>query len=386
MTPKADDTSCVPRSVDRFSSDSLKWSHYQDTDTLPMWVADMDYRSAEPIIQALQKRICQGVFGYAVAPKETTRAIVDWLGSRHHWNIRPEWIVWTPGLVSALNVTCRAFASPTDQVLTLTPIYPPFMAAPKLSNRNLLTCPLKNTDGFYTIDFDKLESVVSEKTRILLFCNPHNPAGRVWEKETIYKLATFCLEHNILLCSDEIHCDLIIDKTAKHIPTATLSNEIAGNTITLMSPAKTFNLPGLNCGFAIIPNEQLRRRYKETACDIVPHVNALGYTACRAAYTQGLPWLNKVLDYLRQNHQILYDAINNISGLSINAVQATYLAWIDTRQLDLVNPGAFFKRAGIAVIDGSKFGEPGFVRLNFACSQENIQLATKRIRNAVENE
>lgn len=384
MTSEIDNPKHPQWLADRSGSDCLKWNHCKGTDILPMWVADMDVRSAEPIIEALHQRISQGDFGYSIPGHETNNAVMGWLKSRYNWAIRPEWIVWTPGLVCALNVVCRAFAEHNEEVLTFTPIYPPFLAAPGLSQRTLLTCPLKNTGGHYTIDFEKLESVVTERTKVLLFCSPHNPVGRVWEKEILLKLASFCLDRKLVLCSDEIHCDLILDTHVKHIPTATLSSKIAANTITLMSAAKTFNLAGLGCGFAIIPDEKLRKAYKHTARDIVPHVNALGYVACRAAFTQGLDWLNDVLDYLRENHRILLQAVNGIPRLSMAPVQATYLAWIDVRKLNLPNPAVFFTKAGIALLNGDDFGQPGFIRLNFACSRENLLLAIERIKTAVE--
>lgn len=371
--------------VDRADSDSLKWRRYHGTDILPMWVADMDVRSAEPIIEALHQRINHGVFGYGLPDDATVQAVVNWLQNRHNWQVHPDWIVWTPGLVTALNVVCRAFAQPHEAVFTWTPIYPPFLAAPGLSSRRQVTCPLTNTDGRYSIDVDTLESAVTPETRVMLLCNPHNPVGRVWDKELLRRLAVFCLEKNIVLCSDEIHCDLILDSALTHIPAATLGEEIAANTVTLMSPAKTFNLPGLGCGFAIIPDPKLRKAYKTAARDIVPHVNILGYTACRAAFTHGQRWLNDVLDHLRENQRILCDAINLIDGLSMAPAEATYLAWIDIRKLNLPNPIAFFQQAGVGLQNGLEFGQPGFVRLNFACSRENLLLGIERIKKAVED-
>ena len=371
--------------ADRSDSDCLKWGKYRGTDILPMWVADMDCRCAEPILQALHERIDHGVFGYTLASDEATQAVRHWLKTQHNWAIDPDWIVWTPGLVTALNVVCRAYAEPDEDVLTFTPVYPPFMESPQLSVRRLAKCPLKNDNGRYSIDFDRLKTTLTDKTRVLLLCNPHNPVGRVWEKETLQKLAHLCLQRNILLCSDEIHCDLILDETLRHIPTATLSDDIANNTVTLMSPAKTFNLPGLNCGFAIIPNAELRQRYKDTAKGIVPWNNTLGYVGCRAAFTHGLPWLEEVLDHLRENLRILTENINAIDDLSMVPVQATYLAWIDVSKLNLKNPAAFFTKAGVALIDGTEFDQPGFVRLNFACSRENLLLAIERIKQAVTN-
>ncbi|MHC4926363.1 MAG: MalY/PatB family protein [Planctomycetota bacterium] len=371
--------------ADRSDSDCLKWGKYRGTDILPMWVADMDCRCAEPVLEALHERIDHGIFGYTLASKSTNEAVCHWLKTQHNWTVHPDWIVWTPGLVTALNVVCRAFAEPDEEVLTFTPIYPPFMEAPELSGRGLIKCPLKNDGGRYSIDFDRLEATLTDKARVILLCSPHNPVGRVWEKETLQKLAEICLERNILLCSDEIHCDLLLDKDVRHIPTATLGDDIANNTVTLMSPAKTFNLPGLNCGFAIIQNPELRQQYKDTADGIVPWNNALGYVACQAAFTQGLPWLKETLDYLRENHRILHEAVNAIDGLSMDPLEATYLAWIDVSKLSLKKPGRFFKKAGLALIDGAVFDQPGFVRLNFACSRENLLLAIERIKQAVTN-
>lgn len=343
----------------------------------------MDYRCAEPIIAALHERVEQGVFGYAAAPKEAARAVIDWIESHHYWHIQPDWIVWAPGLVSSLHVVCRAFAKEDEQVLVLTPIYPPFLSAPPLSNRRLVTCPLQNDQGCYTIHFDALKNTLTDKTKILLLCSPHNPVGRLWTRDELLKLSELCLERNVLLCSDEIHCDLVLDSDGRHIPTAALSKEIENSTVTLMSPAKTFNLPGLNCGFAIIPNPRLRRQFRQTASGIVPHVNALGPIACRAALTYGEPWLRDVLAYLRENHQLLYNAINTVPGLSMGKVQATYLAWIDARKLDVTNPAVFFEKAGVGMMDGTEFGGPGFVRLNFACAQDTLEIAIERIRKAV---
>jgi cystathionine beta-lyase len=373
-----------PYLADRHGTNSLKWSRRANADTLPMWVADMDFRCAEPIIEALHQRVAHGVFGYAVPTEQDSSAVIQWLTSRYGWTIRGEWIVWVPGLVPALHSLCRAFAAENEQVLTLTPIYPPFMSVPVHANRTLLRCPLARKNGRYAMDMEQLAQTVTPDTRLLLLCSPHNPIGQVWTRDELQSIAAFCLQRNIVLCSDEIHCDLILDAGTRHLPTATLSPEIAGNTITLMSPAKTFNLPGLNCGFAIISDPSLRRTFKDHVHPALPDVNALGTIACEAAFTQGGRWLEQVLDYLRDNRRILYDAVNDdIPGLSMGLPEATYLAWIDTRKLNLPDPGSFFEQAGVSVINGAVFGEPGFVRLNFACSREHLLLAIERIQKAV---
>ncbi|MHC5083462.1 MAG: MalY/PatB family protein [Planctomycetota bacterium] len=369
--------------VDRSASDSLKWSKYRGTDVLPMWVADMDFRCAEPILEALHQRIDHGVFGYTISTSEAKQAIVDWLSSQHHWHVEPDWIVFVPGLVSALHSVCRAYAKDDGHVMTFTPVYPPFMSSPKQSNRQLLTCPLQEINGSYTFDLDQFENTLTDKTETLLLCSPHNPVGRVWTQDELTGIAEICLKRNILLCSDEIHCDLVLNKNTKHIPTATLSADIADRTVTLMSPAKTFNLPGLNCGFAIISNHRLREQFKKASYGVLPWVNTLGYVACRAAFSEGLGWLNEVLEYLRDNHRILCEAVNTIEGLSMAPLEATYLAWIDVRKLKHPNPAALFKQAGVGVMDGAEFGQSGFVRLNFACSRTNLMLAIDRIKTAL---
>ena len=374
-----------PYLVDRRGSNSLKWAGYQDSDVLPMWVADMDFKCAPAILEALHKRVDHGVFGYAVPTAGPVDAVVGWLKSRYGWQVQREWIVWVPGLVSAIYALCRGFVERDENVLTFTPIYPPFMTAPVQSRRKLVACPLSFRDGRYMMDMERLAQTVTADTKLMLLCSPHNPVGRVWDRDELSRVAQFCLERNIVLCSDEIHCDLILDATLKHIPTATLSPQIDANTITLMSPAKTFNLPGLNCGFAIISDPQLRSTFKKAAEGATPHVNALGYVACEAAFAEGTPWLEAVLAYLRTNRDILERAINEeIDGLSMGHVEATYLAWIDVRRLNVPDAGAFFEQAGIRVINGAAFDLPGFVRMNFACSREHLLLAIDRIKKAVQ--
>ena len=369
---------------DRRVSDSLRWKRYRDRDILAMWVADMDYSCAPPILEALHHRVDKGIFGYTAALEQANRTVSEWVQAQYNWTIQPEWIVWLPGLVPALHAVCRAFAKEDEQVLTFSPVYPPFLNAPGHSNRTLTACPLDCHNGRYTMNLDKLEAMLSENTKVLLLCSPHNPVGRIWSKDTLLKLAEICLKRNILICSDEIHCDLILDTQKQHFPTATLSEKIADNTITLMSAAKTFNISGLNCGFAIISNKKLRQQFKKSCQGVIPHVNTLGYTACQAAFSEGMPWLRSVLSYLRANHQLLYDSVNSIPKLSMEPVEATYLAWINIEKLNLADPVKFFEDAGVGLTDGADFGDPGHVRLNFACSRENLSLAIERIRKAVE--
>ncbi|MBN1124941.1 MAG: PatB family C-S lyase [Sedimentisphaerales bacterium] len=368
--------------IDRQDSDSLKWGKYCGQDVIPMWVADMDFASAPPIIDALYKRIEHEVFGYALPPEDLSNIIIQWCAEHYNWAIRPDWIVWLPGLVPALHVMCRAFGQSGDEVITFTPVYPPFLSAPKLSNLQLVRCPLTMEDSQYTFDLDAFRSRITPRTKVLLLCNPHNPVGAVFPPDKLESLARICIENNILICSDEIHCDLILEDI-RHRPTASISEEIAAHTVTLMSPAKTFNLPGLNCGFAITPNPDLRHCFSTARAGIVPHVNALGYIACLTAYRDCEPWRQELLAYLRSNRDLIVKTVKETPGLSMIAPAATYLAWIDVQAMNLPDPMAFFEQAGVGLQDGSEFDGPGYVRLNFGCPQSRLKEGLHRIRSAL---
>jgi cystathionine beta-lyase len=370
---------------DRRGTDSLKWGRYKDRDVIPMWVADMDFRSPEPVIEALHRRVEQGIFGYASPPPELAPVVVARMWEKYRWAIEPSWLVWLPGVVPALNVVCQAYGDPGDEVVTFTPVYPPFLTAPSRSGKTLRTIPLRRERNLYTFDAERLEREVSSRTRILLLCNPHNPVGRRYEREEIERLARICVAHDLVICSDEIHCDLILDG-GPHVPTATLGPEAAARTITLMAPSKTFNIPGLNCAFAIIENPELRTRFKKAREGRVPGTNVLGYTACLAAYRDGEPWRAALIDYLRDNEQIVRRFIHEeIAPLKMDEVQATYLAWIDTRMWGLPKPALFFEQFGVALFDGREFQGAGFVRLNFACPRRILTEALQRLRRAVES-
>ena len=369
--------------IDRRSTASLKWDKYGDRDILPLWVADMDFRSPPAVIEALEKRVEHGIFGYGVPPRELDEVVCDMLAGRYGWQVETEHLVWLPGLVCGLNVASRAVGREQDDVMTLVPIYPPFLTAPQNSGRGLVTVPLRVAENRWEIDFHVLEKSITPKTRLLLFCNPQNPVGRVFSRHEIDRLVQLCRRHNIIICSDEIHCDLILDTDKKHIPTAASSQEAADNTITLMAPSKTFNIPGLGCSFAVISNRQLRRKFIQAMNGIVPYVNILGFSAAQAAYRDGWEWLAALLGYLRQNSRIVEEAVNSMDNLSMHHVEATYLAWIDARRVDKMFPARFFEQYGIGLSEGSEFGFPGFVRLNFGCRRDLLREALNRMEKAV---
>jgi cystathionine beta-lyase len=369
--------------VNRQNTASLKWERYKDSDIIPLWVADMDFRSPPVVIEALHQRVEHGVFGYGIPSAELYEVVCTMLATRYDWQVQPEWLVWLPGLVSGLNIACRTVGETGDAVMTMVPIYPPFLTAPKYSNRQRIKVPLLNAGKRWVIDFELLEKSISAKTRLLLLCSPHNPVGRVFDRQELAALVTICEKHDIVICSDEIHCDLILDTDKKHIPTAAISAEANARTITLMAPSKTFNIPGLGCSFAIISDTGLRQRFNRAMAGIVPETNILGHTAALAAYRGGGEWLASLLDYLRKNRQLVEQEIGSMNGLDMHHVEATYLAWIDARFIDAKSPARYFEKAGVGLSEGSEFGSPGYVRLNFGCRRPLLEEALKRMKQAL---
>ena len=369
--------------VKRHNTASLKWDRYGDSAVIPLWVADMDFKSPPAVIDALHQRVEQGVYGYGVTPDELLEVVCAMLADRYGWHIRPEWLVWLPGLVSGLNVACRSVGGQGDGVLSLVPVYPPFLTAPQHFNRQLICVELLDNGSRWVIDFGMLEKSITRKTRLLLLCSPHNPVGRVYSREELVQLVSICERHNIIICSDEIHCDLILDVEKKHIPTSVVCPEASARTITLMAPSKTFNIPGLGCSFAIISDAGLRNNFYQAMTGIVPEVNILGLAATLAAYRDGWEWHAALLDYLRENRRLVEQQIGSMDGLVMRHVEATYLAWIDARSIDATSPARYLEKAGVGLSEGSEFGSPGFVRLNFGCPRSLLMQALERMKQAV---
>jgi cystathionine beta-lyase len=372
---------------ERRGTDSQKWQKYAGRDVLPLWVADMDFPSAPAILSALRDRVDHGIFGYARPVDSTVQAIVEAMQQRYGWTIDPSWIVWLPGLVVGLNVTAQAFAAPGEEVLTLTPVYPPFMSAPKNTGRASVGVPFVLHAGAWTIDWDALERAVTPRTKLFYLCNPHNPLSRVWRRAELERLAEFCVRHRLVLCSDEIHCDLVLDPALPHVPSAVLSPEIAARTITLMAPSKTYNVPGLGTSLAIIPDAALRARFVRATAGIVAEVTCLGFTACEAAYRDCEPWRQELLAYLRGNRDFLLETIaRDLPGVRVEApVEATYLLWMNVSALGLSNPVAHFEQHGVGLSDGAMFGAPAgtHLRLNFGCPRATLVEALRRMQKAL---
>lgn len=374
--------------VIRAGTDSLKWQRYGAA--LPLWVADMDFSAPEPVLTALQQRIAHGVFGYGAPPDQLTETICARLVDRYHWSVTPDQIVYLPGLVCGLNVVCRAIGEPGDAVLVQTPVYPPFLSAPIQQDRQLITAELsaelRHGRLYYRFDDAAFSEKISTKTRLFILCHPHNPVGRSFDRDELTRLAAMCEQHDLMICSDEIHCDLLLDGR-QHIPLATLAPEIAQRCITLMAPSKTFNIAGLGASFAIIQNPELRQRFKHAMRGIVPDVNLLALTAALAAYQHGSDWLRELLIYLAANRDYLLDYVDrHLPDMRITAPEATYLAWLDCRNTGIADPHRWFlNQAGVALNDGATFGPggEGFVRLNFGCPRTTLIAGLERIRHAL---
>lgn len=378
------------RIIPRRGSGSAKWELYPE-DVLPMWVADMDFPSPEPVVRALTERAAHGFFGYAMPPKRLAEVICERLDRLYGWAVTPEQIVYLPSLVSGINVVCRAIGEPGDHVLTLTPSYPPFLSAPGNHGRVCDVVELAYTSEAgrlsYRVDFEALEAGFHERTRLFLLCNPHNPVGMTYDADALRRLAAICEAHNTVICSDEIHCDLLLGGTG-HTPLASLDPAIADRTITLMAPSKTFNLPGLGCSMAIISNPELRKLVQQAEAGIVPHVNAMGYVGALAAYSEGGPWLEALLPYLTENRDLYTDFIHErMPQLAATAPAATYLGWIDCREAGIGDdPYKFFlEQAKVALSNGAMFGKggEGFVRLNFACPRPMLLDGLERMAEAL---
>ncbi|MYA05366.1 MAG: putative C-S lyase [Caldilineaceae bacterium SB0664_bin_22] len=377
--------------VDRRGWDSSKWETY-DRDVIPLWVADMDFRSPDPIIKALQVRAAHGIFGYGA----TEEAVGEWfcthLLERYDWHVTPDQLVFLPGLVSGLNLVVRAIGRPGSGVMTHEPVYPPFLVAPGLQDRKLQSVPMPHDHNggllHFRLDMERFRAVADDSTALFLLCNPHNPTGRSLARHELLELAEFCLNRSIVICSDEIHCDLM-HEGRRHLPIASLEPEIADSTITLMAPSKTYNMPGLGCSVAVVPNPALRTLVQQAAMGIVPHVNVMGYAAALAAYSHAdcRTWLEELLRTLTANRDYMEQALlAAFPGVRTTRPEGTYLSWVDFGAV-VENPYRFFlNHARVALSEGSRYHTTGghtWARINLGTSQSLLEEAVARMQAAV---
>jgi cysteine-S-conjugate beta-lyase len=368
----------------------LRKKIFRDENVMPLWVADMDFKTPPFIIDAIHKRLEHEILGYTFIAPSVYEAIVHWNHRRHEWDILPEWISFSPGVVPALNLLVLAFTKPGDKVIVQPPVYFPFYSAVENHGRELVYNPLLYENGSYVMDLDDLNSKIDGKTRMMFLCSPHNPTGNVWPQDILRKLGELCLARNIILISDEIHADLVYTGN-RHIPMAKISGDIAQNTITCMSPSKTFNLAGLSTSYLIIPDRKLKAQY-ETTLDRI-HVgagNIFGFVAMESAYKHGHEWLDQLMQYLEGNFLMLQDFIaRHIPQISVIRPEATYLIWLDFKRLGMSSPelkSFMITRAGLGLNDGPQFGKEGegFQRINIACPRSVLHEALLKLQAAIE--
>ena len=376
------------RVIDRRRTNSNKWRKYP-ADVLPLWVADMDFPSPEPVVRAMRERVEHGVYGYGFEDPEFVDVFVERAEKRYGWTISPEAVVLVPGVIPGFNVACRALTAPGDGLLMQVPVYPPILRSPGNHALTRDEAPLGQRDGRYVADLDAFRAAIHGRTRAFLLCNPHNPVGRVFTKQDLAGMAAICLERGLPIIADEIHCDLLYSGQP-HIPMASLGPEVEQRTITLMAPSKTFNLAGLKVSVAVIPNGSLRERFLAARGDFVQaQVNIMGYVAALAAYRDGQEWLQQLMRYLEANRDYLCEYVGkHLPGVTMVAPEGTYLAWLDCRHAGAAaaDPFTFFlERAKVALNDGALFGPggQGFVRLNFGTPRSLLTEGLERMRRAL---
>ena len=382
--------------IDRKNTDSMKWSasylerHFGSADCVPLWVADMDFRTAQPVIDAVTERAGHGIYGYALPGDEFYEAVIKWQKRRNGWEVKKEWIVFSPGVVPALWHIVRTFCSPGEKVILQSPVYYPFYKVIEDNGCQVINNRLINNGGRYEMNFDELEKQAADgSVRMMILCSPHNPVGRVWTKEELRRVSEICFANDVLLVSDEIHSDLVFRPNV-HTPAASLSEELMMNTITCMAPSKTFNLAGVQVSDVIVPDRRLRRRLAGSLKSAGVMPNVFGLAAQTAAYNEGEEWLEQLLEYLAGNLDFMENFITSeLPEVKFRRPEGTYLAWLDfsvygftTEELQ----NRMKNKAGVALDDGYIFGDGGepCQRINFACPRSVLIKAMERLRKGVE--
>ncbi len=373
--------------IDRRGTDCIKWGLYEK-DVLPLWVADTDFSVPDAVVQALHQRVEHAVFGYPFPPPQLAEAVVKRMQERYGWKIEPKDMLFIPGVVPGFNLVCQSVVKPGESLLIQTPVYPPILGAAANASARSIHAPLvRQGDGSYEVDFEALEAAIESDSRCLLLCNPHNPVGKVFSRSELERLAEICLRHKMVICSDEIHSDLVFSGS-RHIPIAAISPEIARSTVTLIAPSKTFNIAGLECAALICTDPELLKRIDQARRGLLGWVNVMGLTAALAAYQDGADWLAEMMHILEGNRDFLADFLKTrLPQIKMRQPDATYLAWLDCRELALNEEAYqfFLNKARVALNRGEDFGEggEGFVRLNFGCSREVLTQALTRMESAI---
>ncbi|MGE9269182.1 MAG: MalY/PatB family protein [Verrucomicrobiales bacterium] len=371
-------------SIPRQGTGCIKFDRRPELD--PFWVADMDFASPPEILEALHRRVDHGIFGYAQAHDGLDDAVLDYLKDRRQAEVSREQIVYLGGLVPALSLAVRAFCKPGESMMTCTPVYPPFLGVHKDAEARLITVDHCRIDGIWTFDWDAMERAVTPDTRVFLLCNPQNPLGRAFTANEVQRVAEFCEKHDLILVSDEIHCDLILDESATpHQSALNLPSPLAERTITLLSPSKTWNIAGLGFAYAVIPDDGVRRRFNHARGHTLAEINALSFYAAEAAYRHGEAWRQQLLAYLRGNHEAFLTFMKErLPDLHPVSSEATYLLWIDGSSTGAPNPAQLFEeKAGLFLSDGAYFGWPRWFRFNIACPRPRMIEGLEKIARAL---
>ena len=360
---------------------STRWERYPG-EVVPLWVADTDFRAPPAVLQALKRRVKHGVLGYSVTPAELRDALIERLRRLYRWRVEPDWVVFIPGVVPGLHLAVRHLVRPDEHVLVPIPVYHHLKRAAVLAPREHTDVPLALSSGRWVFDEEKLQAAIQPNSRLLTLCNPQNPGGTIFTRAELERLAALALRRGLLICSDEIHAEVLLDQGKPHVPIASLSPEISRRTVTLVSPNKAFGFPGAGCAFAVIEDPELRRAFASDHHATVHDASVFGYEAALAAYRECDAWLEAQLEYLRGNRDLVEREIAAMPGLALAHVEATYLAWIDCSGLGAKDAHALFLEHGVALSPGAQFGDPRFVRLNFGTQRSRLEKALQRIRNA----
>ena len=360
---------------------STRWERYP-ADVIPLWVADTDFAAPPPVIQAMQRRIAHGVFGYNVPPAALRDAVIERMQRLYEWRVEPDWVVFVSGIVPGLHLAARHLTRPDQHALVPTPVYHHLKRSLVLAKREHTDVPLVLSAGRWVWDEDFLAAAVKPNSRLLFLCNPQNPGGTIFTRDELVRLAAFAQKHDLVICSDEIHADILLDQDKPHVPIASVSADASRRSVTLISPNKAFGFPGAGCAFAIIEDPELRRAFSADHHATVHDPSVFGYEASLAAYRECGGWLEEQLAYLRGNRDLVEREIAATAGLKMAHVEATYLAWIDASGLGVADPYEHFLRNGVALSPGAQFGAPGFVRLNFGTQKSVLEQALKRISSA----
>jgi putative C-S lyase len=367
--------------VERRGTWSARWERYP-AEVIPLWVADTDFRAPPAVLAAISRRVAHGIFGYNTPPAELREAVIERMQRLYGWQVAPEWIVFVPGVVPGLHLAARHLTRPDEHALVPTPVYHHLKRSLELARRAHTEVPLVLSDGRWVWDEAFLASAAQPNSRLLFLCNPQNPGGTIFTREELARLAAFAEQHDLVICSDEIHADILLDKGKPHVPIASVSPEASRRSVTLISPNKAFGFPGAGCAFAVIENAALRRAFSADHHATVHDASVFGYEAALAAYRECGAWLEAQLDYLRANRDLVEREVAAMPGLRMAHVEATYLAWIDATGLGIADPHQHFLEHGVALSPGAQFGAPGFVRLNFGTQRATLSAALQRMKKA----